>query len=51
MAVLFPDFLPSDFAENFEPQDYGNPKMSVPQIELLTLIIEHPEQRNEIIDM
>ena len=51
MAALFPDYLPSDFAENFKPLDYGSPKISTPQIELLTLIIEHPDQRNEIIDM
>ncbi len=51
MAALFPDYLPSDFAEDFTPLDYGSPKISSPQIQLLTLILEHPDQRNEIIDM
>lgn len=51
MTTLFPDYLSSDFAENFIPLDYGSPKISSSQIQLITLIIEHPDQRNEIIDM
>ncbi len=51
MAKLFPNDLPADFAKNFDVTEYGAPKISDSKKALLTLIIEHPEQRNEIIDM
>lgn len=51
MAELFPEDLPPDFAESFDASNYSSPKISESQKFLLTLIVENPEQRNEIIDM
>ena len=51
MVALFPDYIPADFAKSFVPLDYGSSKISASQKALLDLIVEHPDQRNEIIDM
>ena len=51
LVNLFPAELPANFADNFAPTDYGSPKISTQQKELLNLIIAHPEQRNEIVEM
>jgi hypothetical protein len=44
---LFPEYLSSDFAEKFDPYNTGTPK----KWDLATLIIEHPSQKNDIIDL
>jgi len=51
MAKLFSEELPVNFGENFIPAEYGAPKISDSKKFLLTLIVEHPEQRNDIIEM
>ena len=51
LTALFPDEIPADFAQGFESLDVGSRKMSTSQKALLDLIVEHPDQRNEIIDM
>lgn len=51
MTDLFPNDLPADFAAGFNAKNYSAPKVSESQKFLLTLIVEHPEQKNEIIAM
>lgn len=51
MVALFPDDIPADFAEGFKSLDVGSSRISASQKALLDLIVEHPDQRNEIIDM
>jgi len=58
LDALFPDRLPHDFAASFEPEDYGTPppNSSVKSIieskkELMRMLIDHREQKQEIIQM
>ncbi len=50
LAALFPDKLPTDFAATFDPNKYGVSR-SEPRFELLKLITEYPDQKNDIIEM
>jgi hypothetical protein len=49
-AKLFPNRLPAGFAETFDPYLFGGPP-SAPKKELLKLILEHRDQKQEIIKM
>lgn len=43
---MFPEYLDDSFAEGFDPKTIGTPA----KMNLAELIIEHPSQRNDIID-
>jgi hypothetical protein len=47
---LFPDRLPENFAESFQTEVYSGPS-AAPRTEILHLIVEHPDYKQEIIDM
>jgi len=47
LQALFPYYLNSSFPERFDPAMFGTPA----KMDLAKLIIDHPMQRNEIIDL
>lgn len=51
LVALFPGRLSNDFAQSFDPKLYMGIKTAEGKMQLLTLISEHPEQKQEIIHM
>jgi hypothetical protein len=52
IQALFPERLPDKFAASFDPKLYSVPKTSdSSKKELLKLIVEHPDQKQEIIEL
>lgn len=48
--ALFPHLFPSDFGENFKPSEFGSGGAAPePGIALITLIAEHPAQKDLIL--
>lgn len=50
LKAIFPQRLPADFGENFSEREYAVPLPANSEL-LLRLLIEHPDQRAEIIRM
>jgi hypothetical protein len=52
LRALFPKRLPSDFAQSFEPGEYAaRGPSSESKLELLKLIVAHPNQEQEIVQL